>query len=557
MLRSLIFSCLFLLSTALLAQVDFYKDYDFNYGDTLRGSLRAERTCFDVLHYNLDIQLNPKKKYIKGQVGIRYAVVEDFSTLQLDLYQNMAIDRILWQGKELKYRRLYDAVFITFPETQLQGKQDSIQVYYQGTPTEAKNPPWDGGVVWSKDKQGRPWFAVACEGDGASLWWPNKDHLSDEPDSMLISLTVPEELMAVANGSLRQVVEKEDYTRYEWAVTYPIDNYNVTFNVGHYVHFADEYKAFDEAPLALDYYVLDYNEEKAQKHFKQTHEVLAAYEHFMGKYPFWNDGFAMVETPYLGMEHQGAIAYGNRYMRGYLGGLIPLDMHWDYIIVHETGHEYYGNSIGCSDMAEMWIQESFTTYLEALFVEYIKNKADAYRYLQTQRSFILNQEPILGPKGVNFENWVGSDHYYKGAWVLHSLRNAINDDELWFKLFRQFYQENQLSLVNTQDVIDFYNKHTSKDWSAFFEQYLTYPTLPVLEYQIKEKKDEIIISYRWQADVAAFDMPIVIRVGDQYESSIEPNTQKWQKLSIIDAKADDVSFATDLFLIKTQRLTQK
>lgn len=543
-------SILFLLLTFLLSgQADFYKDYQFTHADTLRGSLRPERTCFDVLHYGLHLRIDPKKQHISGHVDIKYAVEENFTTLQLDLFENMKIQRILFKGKELNYDRIANAVFVNFSETQLKGNIDSLSVYYSGQPQKAHNPPWDGGFVWAKDKNGRPWFAVACEGDGASLWWPNKDHLSDEPDSLTISIAVPQKLMAICNGNLREIKEEGNYTRYDWAVTYPIDNYNVTFNIGHYVQFSETYYSFDNDSMQLDYYVIDYNEEKAKKHFQQTGDVIAAYEHYMGKYPFWNDGFALVETPYLGMEHQGAIAYGNRYMRGYLGGMIPLDMDWDYIIVHETGHEYYGNSIGCSDLSEMWIQESFTTYLEALFVEYTMSKEDATRYLGSQKFYISNKEPIIGPKGVNFENWSGSDHYFKGAWILHTLRNAIGDDKEWFRLFYLFYQQNKLSQITTDDIVTFFNENTSRKWDAFFDQYLRYPNIPILQYQIEKNDTNILVRYRWEADVAEFNMPILIGKAGHYQR-VEPSTKEWQEMVFLNTSSDDFEVATDLFLVK-------
>jgi len=537
----------------LSAQSDFYKNYSFTKADSLRGGLRPERTCYDVHFYGLNIKIDPKKKQLSGYVDMAYGVEENFTTLQIDLFENMTIDRITMGEKKLDYDRNFNAVFVHFPSEQIKGTNGQISIHYHGQPQEAKNPPWDGGIVWAKDEKSRPWYAMTCEGDGASLWWPNKDHLSDEPDSMLISIAVPSRLTAVCNGNLKEVKEEGSYTRYDWTVGYPIDNYNVSFNIGYYTQFSDTYYSFDGDSLALDYYVLDYNVEKAMKHFEQTKDVLACYEHYMGKYPFWNDGFALVETPYLGMEHQGAIAYGNRYMRGYLGGMIPLDMNWDYIIVHETGHEYYGNSIGCNDLSEMWIQESFTTYLESLFVEYTMSKADAVRYLKKQQYYISNRQPILGPMDVNWENWSASDHYFKGAWVLHTLRNAIGDDDEWFRLFRLFYQQNKLSLITTQDVNAFFNKETDRNWDAFFEQYLVYPSIPVLEYKITSIGKGFKVRYRWQADVASFDMPILLGIKDNFKR-VEPSTTEWNEIEFLNEKPKDFEIAINLFLVETREV---
>ncbi|MEM1216772.1 MAG: M1 family metallopeptidase [Bacteroidota bacterium] len=554
-MRLVLSLALVLTSSFLFAQRDFYDDYTFSRADTLRGSLRPERTAYDVTFYELDLTVDHQKRSITGSVDMHYRVVEPFTTLQVDLYENMSLDQVTWRGQALEFERVANAVFVKFPSTQSAETDDRIRMHYHGQPTVARNAPWDGGFVWGQDQKKRPWIAVACEGDGASLWWPNKDHLSDEPDSMAIKLTVADRFVAVANGNLRKTVplKKTRQTRYEWFVSYPIDNYNVTLNIGHYTHFHDVYTAENQDTLALDYYVMDYNEDRAREHFKQTHQVLACYEHYMDRYPFWEDGFALVETPYLGMEHQGAIAYGNKYMRGYLGGMIPRDMQWDYIIVHEAGHEYYGNSIGVADLAEMWIQESFTTYLEALFVEYTMSYADAVRYLDKQKLYILNQEPVLGPLGVNWEDWDGSDHYFKGAWILHTLRHAIGDDEKWFQIFKGFYRNNALSLVTTQDFLRYVNEQTDRDWTAFFEQYLYYPQVPTLEYQLTEKDDQLLINYRWQADVADFAMPV--RVGTTKKRlRITPKVGEWQEFILFNAKKEDFRVATSLFLIKMKEV---
>ncbi|WP_020536842.1 M1 family metallopeptidase [Lewinella cohaerens] len=546
----------FLLSASLGLQgqsTDFYQHHTFTKADTLRGSLRSERTCYDVHYYGLQLKVDPRKRMIRGEVEIAFTTVTDFQRLQIDLFENMTIDRILLGKQELSFSREYNAVFVDFPTVQQAGDTGSFTVHYYGKPTIASNAPWDGGFVWAEDKRGRNWIAVACEGDGASLWWPNKDHLSDEPDSMLISLTVPSNLMAVANGNLREVEEEDKYTRYDWFVSYPIDNYNVTLNIGHYTQFSDEYYAADGDTLALDYYVIDYNEDRAREHFQQVHSVLACYEKYLDKYPFWEDGFALVETPYLGMEHQSAIAYGNQYMRGYQGGMIPNDMDWDYIIVHETGHEYFGNSIGVTDLAEMWVQESFTTYLEAVYVEYTMSYEDAIRYLVKQKLYIYNQEPIIGPPGVNWENWGGSDHYFKGAWVLHTLRNAIGDDEKWWAIFKGFYQKHSLSLVSTQDFIDYVNEATGEDWQAFFQQYLHYPQPPVLEYKLTQQGKKLQVSYRWAADAEGFNMPILL--GNQEKMiRVTPNTTKWQETTLFNTTAKDFTIAVDRFLVKTKEI---
>ena len=369
---------------------------------------------------------------------------------------------------------------------------------------------------------------------------------------MAIRLLVPRGLSGVANGQLRAVWDQGEWVRYDWFVSYPINNYNVTVNVADYAHFTGSYIAADADSLELDYYVLTGNLEKAKKHFRQVPGVLACYERFFGKYPFWNDGYAMVETPYLGMEHQGAIAYGNKYKRGYLGGMIPRDMDWDYIIVHETGHEYFGNSVSCGDLSEMWLHESFTTYMEALYVECTYGYSDAVRYLGSQRPLIYNREPILGPRDVNWEDWEGSDHYFKGAWVLHSLRHAINDDAKWWELLRGFYQKHALSITTTGDFVGYVNSFTGRDFSPVFEQYLTYPDIPTLEYSLEEAGDGLLLRCRWKADVTAFDMPVLAGAPGAYQQ-IFP-TSEWQTFTLENADLKNFNVPTDLFLIKVKKV---
>ncbi|MEL6717465.1 MAG: M1 family metallopeptidase, partial [Bacteroidota bacterium] len=467
--------------------------------------------------------------------------------------QNMKVKSVEWYGKAIPHKRIHDAFFIDFPTAIRKGNKSQVRVYYEGNPTVAQNAPWDGGFVWKEDRNGNPWVGVACEGDGASMWWPCKDHLSDEPDSMSIKIAVPDDLVCVANGELRKKESMDNgFTRYDWFVSYPINSYNVSVNIADYANFKETYVAEDEDELELDYYVLSYNLNKAKKHFKQTHKVLACFEKYFGKYPFWEDGFGMVETPYLGMEHQGVIAYGNQYRRGYLGRLIPDDMHWDYIIVHETGHEYFGNSISAGDIAEVWIHESFTTYMEALYVECTMSYQDAVRYLQSQRGFIRNQEPIVGPLNVNFEGWSGSDHYYKGSWVLHTLRHAIADDELWFDLLRSFYNRYAISVVKTEDFVNFVNQCTKRDYRPFFEQYLFHPSIPTLEYRLNQKGKKLQVEYRWQTDVEDFEMPILVGTEDAY-TRIEP-TSEWQKTTLPKTKEVDFKVATELFYVNTIRL---
>ncbi len=529
-----------------------YHQQSFSTADTLRGKLSPERTCYDVQFYDLSVAVNPADRTIRGEVDIVFNAIRDFEKLQIDLYENLQIDSILYHGAPVLFNRQYNAVFVELPRIK-KGAKDQFTVYYQGAPITSKNAPWVGGFIWTKDAQGTDWVAVACEGDGASLWWPNKDHLSDEPDSMMIRITVPEPLFCVANGNLIGSYPVDgNRRRYDWQVSYPINNYNVSINIGDYVHFSDTYQAEDQTTMPLDYYVLSNNLEIAKKHFQQVTGVLKCFENLMGKYPFWKDGYGLVETPYLGMEHQGAIAYGNRYMRGYLGGMIPSDMDWDYIIVHETGHEYFGNSISVNDHAEMWIHESFTTYLEALYVECTAGYEDYLRYLKVfrNRNYIKNRMPIVGPLDVNFTEFESSDYYFKGSWVLHTIRHAIGDDELWFKLFHDFHQHFAMNHVDTETVIAWFDQRTDLHLTPIFRQYLYHPSIPKLVYSLETKGDEIIMTHQWITNETDFEMPLLVGNPNNYQRIQIKNKKGTVNLGKINPA--DFKIAEDRFLIEVE-----
>lgn len=458
----------------------------FTQGDSLRGMLRPERTCYDVKFYDLKLNINPSTQSINGSNTIVFEVRTGFNMLQIDLFSNLQIDSILHNKKPLVFHRQYNAVFVDFGDMQEADRLDSITVYYKGIPQIAKKAPWDGGITWTKDEQNKDWVSVSCEGLGASVWFPNKDHLGDEPDSMRMSFTVPKDLKCISNGNLRKEQKiGKDSMQFEWFVSYPINNYNVTFYLGNYVHFSDTFvSTIDKKKLPLDYYVLPYNLSKAKQHFKQVHQTLKVMEKYLGKYPYWNDGYALVEAPYAGMEHQSAIAYGNGYGAGY-GGYYIGKMDFDYIIMHETAHEWWGNAVSCSDHAEMWLHEAFTTYMEAVYVEetYGRNYVD--EYLNGQTYGIENKHPLVGPLHVNFEQ-KDSDIYYKGSAMLHTLRLLINDDKKWWGLLKGFYEYGaKKGHVVTQDFYTFLHEYLKDDkasYKNFLDLYLYTTKLPTIKY---------------------------------------------------------------------------
>ena len=469
---------------------------EFSLSDSLRGSLSSYRSCYDVYYYDLNVTIDDKNKELINSYNDFYITsLEDFDNIQIDLFSNLEINSIVFNETKLNFKRKFNAVFIDFPEIIKKGENIKFRVNYDGKPRKAVNPPWDGGFSWDYDKNKNPWIGVSCQGLGASSWWPCKDHQSDEPDSMRITCTVRSPLKVVSNGKL--ISNKSGYdlklkskvNTSSWFVSYPINNYNVTLCAADYAHFSDYYLSNSDT-LFLDYYVLTYNETKAKEHFKQVKPMLECFEEYFGQYPFINDGFSLVETPYLGMEHQSAIAYGNNYLPGYNGNknfIAGLD--FDYIIVHETGHEWWGNSITTNDIADMWIHEGFCTYSEVIYVECMYGYETMLEYVNNQKRFVRNDKPIVGPYNVNKKG--SNDMYQKGSLMLHTLRNLINDDELWFSILKGISIDFKYKVLDGKDIIEYINRKVDFDLSLFFNQYLFNSKIPILEYKNSKRRKRI------------------------------------------------------------------
>jgi aminopeptidase N len=545
---------LLLSSTILLAQEPSHYNWGpFTRADSLRGLLSPLRSCYDVTYYHLDITVDPESQSIQGSNTIRFNVVTAFNQMQVDLFANMNVDSIKFSteggsasggedGTLLKYSREFGAVFIDMPKELEQNTEHQIVFYYSGRPQVAKNPPWDGGFIWKKDKQGNPWVMVTCQGTGASLWWPNKDHQSDEPDSMLLSVTVPKGLEDISNGRLRSKVELPDErTQYNWFISYPINNYDVTVNIGKYAHFDDVYTSRDGSMLTLDYYVTPGNLQKAKKQFKQVNTMLACYEKYFGKYPFYRDGYKLIESSHNGMEHQTAVAYGNHYQLGYEGrASSAVGLKFDFIIIHESAHEWWGNSVTSKDIADMWIHESFGAYAEALYIEYNWGHKAALEYINAKKQNVRNDEPIIGPYNVNHEG--AGDMYDKGQLVLNTLRDVIASDKLWFSILKGFQQKYTYQTVDADDIINYINQQTGTDYNYFFEQYLRYPTLPQLTVFVTKKGDTTGLRFKWDADVKDFKMPIKVTTSKNHFDFIHPTTE-WQTMKLV--KFDPKYFKVD------------
>ncbi len=533
-----LFFVLFILTFSATAKAQEIK---FTKADTLRGSLDSKlRTCYDVKFYHLDLTIDLEKQFISGSNEIWFTALSNFKSLQIDLFRDLNIDKILYNNKNLNFSREEGAVFVNFPKTLRKGVKAKFRIYYSGKPITAKNAPWDGGLIFSKDNNGNTFASVACQGIGASSWWPNKDQLADKPDSMLISINIPKgKCMNVSNGQLRSVKEINGYKQYNWFVSYPISNYNVAFNIGNYVHLKDHYQGLN-GDLNLNYYVLEQNAGKAKQHFDtNVKRTLEAFEYWFGPFPFYKDGYKLVETPYLGMEHQTAIAYGNNFKNGYDGRDLSATgwgLKWDFIIVHESGHEWFGNNISCKDIADMWIHESFTTYAEGLFTEYWYGKQAGSEYIIGLRNNILNNKPMLGIYGVNNEG--STDMYYKGANMLHTLRTILNNDLKWRSILIGLNEQFRLKTVNSSDIINYINQRTGNDFTDFFDQYLKYVNIPKLEI----RKENNLIFYRWNCEVKDFSMPLDVSIDGGEFQRIQA-TSDWQNI-----KGSDFKIKNDFYV---------
>ncbi len=486
------------------------KHKQFTRQDTLRGSITAERAWWDLTFYHLNVSVNPLDSTFIGNNVIHFRAVEPGSVLQIDLQDPMRITSVTMDEASLEFVKDGNAWFIKTGGVFEPGNPGKINVSFQGKPKVSRRPPWDGGVSWKFDEKNKPFIATANQGDGASLWWPCKDHMYDEPDSMLISVTTPGNLMDVSNGRLRGNRKNSDGTvTWNWFVSNPISNYVMNLNIANYVHFGEIYIG-EKGPLDCDYYVLDYNLEKAKSHFAEVPRMLEAFEHWFGPYPFYEDGYKLVEVPYPGMEHQSSVTYGNGFRNGFDGRDIS-QTGWgekfDFIIVHESGHEWFANNITYRDIADMWVHESFIAYSEGLFVEYFWGKEAGAQYLRGVRSSIAHDRPIIGIYDVNHEG--SGDMYPKGANMLHTLRQIINDDEKWRSILRGLNAEFYHQTVSGKQVEDYVNKHVDWDLSAFFDQYLREITTPTLEYRFMDDW----LMYRWTNCLPAFDMPVKVKVN--------------------------------------------
>lgn len=521
--------------------------------DSLRGSITPERSWWDVLHYTISVKPDFESKTISGSNLIAFKGLSQPSTgkMQIDLQEPMQIDSVLLGGSKTKlsFTRDKNVFLLNLPDGYQNQSIDSIEIFFSGKPREAVNPPWDGGWIWKKDRNKRPWMSVACQGLGASVWYPCKDHQSDEPDNgAILNITIADSLSAIGNGRLKEKITNNDGTNtWSWQVVNPINNYNIVPYIGSYVNWNESYNGL-KGELDCNYWVLDYNLDKSKKQFgRDVKAMLKCFEDWFGPYPFYEDSYKLVEAPHLGMEHQSAVAYGNQYRNGYLG----MDMSgsgwgkdWDYIIVHESGHEWFANNITTKDIADMWVHEGFTTYSEVLFVECQFGKKAADEYCQGQKRSIQNDKPIIGSYNVNKEG--SSDMYPKGAYMIHTIRQIIDNDKTFREILRGMNKDFYHKTITTKDVEDYFIKKSGKELKKVFDQYLRDTRIPVLEYKIEGST----LSYRWTECIEGFNMPI--RVFNNNKAIWLKPSEYWQKLNIKDLNEKD--FAADKnFYIHTSK----
>ncbi len=508
--------------------------------DILRGEYSKWRANNDLLYYHLDVRIDPVKKTIAGTNTIRFKMLSDDTRIQLDLYANLNIDKILFGTTPLKYQRELNTVWVDFPETLKAGKTYEIAFGYSGTPTQTGR---FGGFAFASDPAGRPWIFSACEGEGAAIWWPNKDQWRDEVQDMDISVSIPSDLVDVSNGRFQKKTDLGDgYTRWDWHVNYGINNYDVSVNIGKYEHWGEIHNG-----LTMDYYALPEDLDKAKAQFAQAPGMIDAYTHYFGEYPFIKDGYKLVQVPYTGMEHQSAVTYGNGFHNSYGRGDwtgVGISPRFDFIIIHESGHEWMGNAISAADVSDMWIHEGWDTYLECLYVEYRWGKDDGLKYTNGYKSHVQNRQPIITPHGIHKEP--PQDMYFKGALMLNTLRSVVNDDTKWFKLIHDYFQHFKYQNIMTEDVEAFFNQQTGMNLTPIFEEYLRHAALPALELKFGDGE----VSYRWNADEKAFAMPI--KVGTKEAWQIITPTSEWKTMKTTLTK-DTFEVATDLYYVNVTK----
>jgi len=500
----------------------------FSHADSLRGAIGPSRTWWNLLHYDLQVTPDLNTKTITGLVDMLFEVLQNGNTMQIDLQQPLVMDSIIYNHVAIPFERDGNAFFLNFKKWLKKGSVHQISMYYHGKPREARNPPWDGGVTWTKDAIGNAFVSTSCQGLGASVWWPCKDHQYDEPEQgVTVSITTPDSLMDVSNGRLASVqTNQEKQTKtWKWVVKNPINNYSLSMNIGKYEHFTDTLQG-ESGTLDLNFYPLSCHVAEAKIQFQQAKPMIHCFEYWFGKYPFYEDGYKLLEVPYLGMEHQSAVTYGNKFKNGYLGRDLSgtgWGLKWDFIIVHESGHEWFGNNITTRDIADMWVHEGFTNYSETIFTQWLSGKQAADEYNYGIRKNISNKEPVIGV--YNVQNQGGNDMYYKGSNMIQTIRNSMNNDEQFRMMLRNLNKQFYHQTISTLDIQAAMEKFAGYPLKPIFDQYLRQTEIPVLELQFS--KDGTSLNYRWSNCLPSFNLPLFIKT-DTADLKITPVSGNWK-----------------------------
>ncbi len=516
---------------------------NFTRTDSIFGSITPQRAWWDLKHYDLDVSVFPERREITGTNTVTYTALDTGDELQLDLQAPMKLLSATQDGESLEIRKDGMFHYIQLKKKQKKGETYTLKVTFSGKPVIARRPPWDGGFTWNRDSNGKHFIATSNQGIGSSIWWPNKDHPYDEPDNGVdLSITVPADLVAVGNGRLITTRDNGDTKTWHWRVINPINNYGVNINIGDYVNFSEKFEGIN-GELDLDYWVLRENLNKAKDQFQQAPLMIRAFEYWFGPYPFYEDSFKLVEVPYLGMEHQSSVTYGNRYENGYYGSDLSgtgWGLRFDFIIIHEGGHEWFANNITNTDVADMWIHEGFTAYSENLYLDYHFGKEAASEYVVGTRQHITNDIPIIGPYNVR-QNGSKLDMYYKGANILHTLRQLLEDDTKWRNILRGLNSQFRHKTVSSKQVEDYISEKSGIDLTEFWQQYLRTVMIPKLEYKLEGKE----VRFRYAEIIEKFDMPVMVLVNGK-EEWIFPKAE-WSNKSF-DAPIETFSVKPDFYI---------
>ena len=442
------------------------------------GPLSESQAKYDVIYYGINLEVMSEDQAIAGYVDIKLkSLTDNLNKIELDLIDNFDVLGLTDPDNHgLNFDHGGDKLMVNLVKPAGKDELIDLRIKYEGQPVEALMPPWIGGFNWSKDSTGADWIGLSCQGEGAKIWIPCKDHPSDEPDSVALSITIPKPYYCAANGVLREITEpKEGFQTYHWITHYPINNYDINISIGKYKVLQKYYYLENGDSMPVIFYHLAQSEAGAEKHLDMAIDMLKTYRKYYGEYPFAKEKFAIVETKYLGMEHQTINAYGNHYKYRKING-----KDWDDLMVHEMGHEWWGNKVTANDWADLWIHEGICTFGEALYLREKGGEKAYHDHLQMIKKRISNKTPIIPKRNANSHEVYTGDIYSKGAWLMNSLRYILGDSA-FFAALKDFATNPQYTYQNrvvTDNFIDLIKRHSQSDFSAYIADYLYTTNIP-------------------------------------------------------------------------------